>query len=474
MAVLGDERLFALLEADGEAIAQRRRRRRSRAARSPRSSSGRLGQGRGRHRRRARARRADHAEPRPLARPRARGRGRVRGSPARRGRRIRPARRPPGSGVRSASRRPTRATRIEGAAHGLGLGVGRAPLSHRAVCWEPLATDKKHAGGPACAGCCRRTAGVTVRTDVPGELVDEVARRPVRRRRGDCGRRTDEVREVDGHDARARAPGPEPEPARHARAGDLRARDARRDPRRAGGHGPAGSASSSTTFQSNHEGALIDRLHRRDFDVAIVNAAGLTHTSVALRDALLGIERPFVEVHLSDPSTREPFRHVNFLHRHRDRARSSDRGRAATTWRSKRSPDASEVRMADGGHGSIRRVAELRRAAARIDALDREIVRAPERAARAGREVGREKALLGSRAVHDPEREREVLLRRVDGERGADPPGGPARDLPAAHRATRPFEDRGLGMRAASRASSDRTARPRRRAARRSRRRGSS
>ena len=67
-------------------------------------------------------------------------------------------------------------------------------------------------------------------------------------------------------------------------------------------------------FQSNHEGALIDRLHQRDFDVAIVNGAGLTHTSVALRDALLGVQRPFVEVHLSDPSTRESFRHVNFLH----------------------------------------------------------------------------------------------------------------------------------------------------------------
>ena len=66
-------------------------------------------------------------------------------------------------------------------------------------------------------------------------------------------------------------------------------------------------------FQSNHEGALIDRLHRRDFDVAIVNAGGLTHTSVSLRDALLAVERPFWEVHLSDPSTREPFRRVNFL-----------------------------------------------------------------------------------------------------------------------------------------------------------------
>ena len=67
-------------------------------------------------------------------------------------------------------------------------------------------------------------------------------------------------------------------------------------------------------FQSNHEGALIDRLQQRDFDVSIVNAAGLTHTSVALRDALLAIDRPFWEVHLSDPWQREAFRQVNFLH----------------------------------------------------------------------------------------------------------------------------------------------------------------
>jgi 3-dehydroquinate dehydratase II len=66
-------------------------------------------------------------------------------------------------------------------------------------------------------------------------------------------------------------------------------------------------------FQSNHEGALIDRLHQRDFEAAIVNAGGLTHTSVSLRDALLGVERPFIEVHLSDPASREPFRQVNFL-----------------------------------------------------------------------------------------------------------------------------------------------------------------
>ncbi len=66
-------------------------------------------------------------------------------------------------------------------------------------------------------------------------------------------------------------------------------------------------------FQSNHEGALIDRLHERDFDIAIVNAGGLTHTSIALRDALLGIARPFIEVHLTDPAKREPFRRVNYI-----------------------------------------------------------------------------------------------------------------------------------------------------------------
>ena len=77
-------------------------------------------------------------------------------------------------------------------------------------------------------------------------------------------------------------------------------------------------------FQSNHEGTLIDRLHKRDFDVAIVNAGGLTHTSIALRDALTGIARPFIEVHLSDPESREPFRRVNYL---RDVAAASIVGR---------------------------------------------------------------------------------------------------------------------------------------------------
>jgi 3-dehydroquinate dehydratase-2 len=66
-------------------------------------------------------------------------------------------------------------------------------------------------------------------------------------------------------------------------------------------------------FQSNHEGQLIDWIQEHEYDAAIVNAAGLTHTSVALRDALLAVRLPFIEVHLSDPSKREPFRRVNFL-----------------------------------------------------------------------------------------------------------------------------------------------------------------
>jgi 3-dehydroquinate dehydratase-2 len=66
-------------------------------------------------------------------------------------------------------------------------------------------------------------------------------------------------------------------------------------------------------FQSNHEGGIIDRLHERDFDVVVINPGGLTHTSVALRDALVGIQRPFWEVHLSDLTKREPWRQVNYF-----------------------------------------------------------------------------------------------------------------------------------------------------------------
>lgn len=70
-----------------------------------------------------------------------------------------------------------------------------------------------------------------------------------------------------------------------------------------------------TFFQSNHEGELIDRLQAMasEVDAFILNAAGYTHTSVALRDALIASGRPAVEVHLSNVHAREPFRHRSLL-----------------------------------------------------------------------------------------------------------------------------------------------------------------
>lgn len=70
-----------------------------------------------------------------------------------------------------------------------------------------------------------------------------------------------------------------------------------------------------TCFQSNHEGALIDHLHarRQRVDAYILNPAGYTHTSVALRDALLALGRPTVEVHLTNSEAREPFRRTSLL-----------------------------------------------------------------------------------------------------------------------------------------------------------------
>lgn len=68
--------------------------------------------------------------------------------------------------------------------------------------------------------------------------------------------------------------------------------------------------------QSAHEGALVDAVHHAADDgvvAAIVNAAAYTHTSVALRDALLATGLPFVEVHLSNVHAREPFRHRSLL-----------------------------------------------------------------------------------------------------------------------------------------------------------------
>jgi 3-dehydroquinate dehydratase-2 len=70
------------------------------------------------------------------------------------------------------------------------------------------------------------------------------------------------------------------------------------------------------TFQSNHEGALVDRVQaarNESVRYVLINPAAFTHTSVALRDALTAVAIPFIEIHLSNVHAREPFRHHSYF-----------------------------------------------------------------------------------------------------------------------------------------------------------------
>ena len=70
------------------------------------------------------------------------------------------------------------------------------------------------------------------------------------------------------------------------------------------------------TYQSNHEGELVDRVHKAKSDgvhFILLNPGGYTHTSVALRDALLAVSLPFIEIHLSNTYSREAFRRHSYF-----------------------------------------------------------------------------------------------------------------------------------------------------------------
>ena len=429
MAALGDERLFELLERDGAAIAARR---------PGAFDSGRRGRAR---RTRAPGRRWRSCSPMSASagRPAAGSRS-TSATPS-----ATPSRPPPGIGdllhgeavaygLRAACRIGRRRRRDAagsgssdraGCSTPLDLRPDAAALRARRACWTTLATDKKHPAA-GCAGSCRPATGVEVRDDVDEAVVRAtplaVAASP-----------------RDGrHDPRPRPPGAEPQPAsgRVSPRSTATRRSTRSTP--ASRRGPPSSGLAVDFFQSNHEGALIDRLHERDFDVGDRQRRRASPTpSVALRDALLAVQRPFVEVHLSDPSTREPFRHVNYLH---DIAIDSIVGQGARGYHLALDTIAAAATEASVAERPRRGGDPPRRAgaatAAPADRRPRPADRRPaQRARRRSRaRPGHEKAAAGRRAIRDAEREREVLLRVTMANEGPLPAGRPAGALSAAVR----------------------------------------
>ena len=187
--------------------------------------------------------------------------------------------------------------------------------------------------------------------------------------------------------------GAEPQPASgHA---SRRSTGTRRSTRSTPGSPPerTSSASSVAFFQSNHEGALIDRLHQRDFDVAIVNAGGLTHTASPC----------------ATRCSRSSGRSSRSTSRTRPSASRSGRSTSSTTSPSSRSSARAPAGITSPSNpspaGTVAPVperapetAELRRLRRRIDALDRKLVTLlNERAELAGRSVARSRASAGER-----------------------------------------------------------------------------
>ena len=323
------------------------------------------------------------------------------------------------AGAGRADQRPARRARAGDAS--------RSPTRSSTVL-EHLATDKKHADGRL-RWVLPTADGVVVRDDID----------PARGRAARPGSLL-----AAGSRAMTRVlvlAGPEPQPRRHARAGDLRPRDARRDPRRDRGPGrgarPRGRLLPVEPRGRADRSAAPARLRRRDRQRRRPDP----HERGAARCAA---RRP-AAVHRGPPvrSVARASRSGRSTSCTTSRSsRSSARAPAAITWPSSRSPGGSVAPVPDSGPAATAETAELRRLRRRIDALDRRIVALLNERAELAREAGRAKAAAGRRAIRDAEREREVLLRVTMANEGPMPQA----DLLALYRrliaATRALEAR--------------------------------